>query len=186
MTAPQFTDYENRTRHTFQAMMWALSYPGQTFELLNGQLEAYRDIADSLLDLETSFYCEDSDLLESLHQTGARELSPDRAAYHFYPTLDTVQLPTVKMASIGTLTYPDQAATLIIGCKLGQGGQTLKLAGPGIPPTATQKIQVRDIPVAFWELREQAIRYPRGWDILLIDNQTIVGLPRTTRIAMEE
>lgn len=184
MTFPQFTEYENVTRHTFQAMMWALSYPGQTFELLNGGKEAYYNIAESLLDLETSFYCEDDTILGHLYKTGARELFPDRAAYHFYPTLDHVQLPTVKMATVGTLTYPDQGATLIIGCKLGQG-HTLKLAGPGIKPSDNRKIQINGLPDGLWELREKAIRYPRGWDILLIDNRSIIGLPRTTRITLE-
>lgn len=184
MVFPQFTEYEARTRHTFKAMMWALSYPGRVSKLMHTGLSAFEDIADSLLDLETSYYCEDDDLLPALQRTGARQLPVDRAAYHFYPTLDDAQLDTVKSANIGTLIYPDQAATLVIGCKFGTGLR-LKLEGPGIPPSDKMGIQVGDMPADFWQLREKAIRYPRGWDIYLIDGDVVIGLPRTTRITIE-
>lgn len=185
MTHPQFTEYEKRTRHTFQMMMWAQSYPGRTFDLLASNHKAFIDIGQSLLDLETSFYCDDETLTAELNKTGARHLSSDRAAYHFYPTLSDGQLDTVKQASIGTLMYPDQSATLFIGCKFGQG-TSLKLEGPGIPPDTVQHIQVDNIPVAFWQLRERAIRYPQGWDVYLLDGKSLIGLPRTTRITVEE
>lgn len=185
MTQPHFTDYERRTRHTFHALMWALSYPGQSFDLLASGADAIRDIADSLLDLETSFYCEDEALMPILNHTGARHLSSDRAAYHIYPILTDEQLATVKQANIGTLAYPDEGTTLLIGCQLGVGA-TLTLEGPGINPAETRQIQVQGVPRAFWDLRERAIRYPRGWDVYLIDGASLVGLPRTTRIIIEE
>jgi len=185
MAHPQFTDYENNTRHAFQAMMWALSYPGRSFPLLTDERDDFAHIADSLLDLETSFYCEDEVLIPSLLHTGARQLPSDRAAYHFYPSLDDSQLDSLQTASIGTLTYPDQAATLFIGCTHGQGIK-LNLEGPGIPASEYEAIQIEGLSFAFWEIRENAIRYPRGWDIFLVDRGAIIGLPRTTRILIEE
>lgn len=185
MAHPQFTEFEKRTRHTFQAMMWALSHPGCTFDLLASDHNAFVDIGQSLLDLETSFFCEDESLIAQLKATGARHLSSDRASYHFYPELTGDQLDTVKQADIGTLMYPDQSATIFIGCVFGQG-VTLQLEGPGIPPNQSQSIQVDGIPLDFWSLRERAIRYPQGWDVYLVSGNQLVGLPRTTRIIVEE
>ena len=185
MAHPQFTEYEQRTRHTFHAMMLAFSYPGRTFDLQVGGTQAYADIADSLLDLETSFYCEDEQLVPIFSHTGARHLSSDRAAYHFYPQLDESQLDSIKQASIGTLVYPDQSATIFIGCTFGQGTM-LKLNGPGIPPKETPTVEVDGVPSAFWTLRESANRYPRGWDVYLVCDDKIIGLPRTTRVTVEE
>ncbi len=185
MVYPQFTNYEMRTRHSFQAMMRALSHPGCIFNLLDNSQNIYADLADSLLDLETSFYCEDHALLPILNKTGARELPSDRAAYHFYPSITDSQINTIVTANIGTLTYPDQGATIFISCHFGQGIQ-LKLTGPGIPPSTNRIIQVNGIPHHFWQRRKEIARYPRGWDIFLIDGNSIIGLPRSTRIMIEE
>jgi alpha-D-ribose 1-methylphosphonate 5-triphosphate synthase subunit PhnH len=179
---PVYTPEEAHTRQTFLALMWAFSYPGRVHDLPIG--DAFTAIADTLLDLETSYYTPNGDLALALSRTGARALPPDRAAYHFYPTLDYAMLPTVKSASIGTLMYPDQSATLIIGCRLGVG-QTFLLEGPGIPKGTQQAIQVEGIPAEFWQLRSAANRYPRGWDIYLVSDAQIIGLPRTTQLSEE-
>lgn len=184
MQTPLFSPQEARTRATFLALMWSLSYPGRSYELPEEGQAAYLAIAQALLDLETSYYTPDAALAQSLAQTGARALSSQRAAYHFYPTLDEPLLPTVRQASIGTLLYPDQGATLIIGCTLGQG-QTLRMSGPGIPMDVDQVVQVAGIPAGFWELRRQANRYPRGWDVLLVDTYRVLGLPRTTLVTLQ-
>ncbi|MCA9895218.1 MAG: phosphonate C-P lyase system protein PhnH, partial [Anaerolineae bacterium] len=72
---------------------------------------------------------------------------------------------------------------LIIGCSL-DGDTSLSLSGPGIPPAQPNKIRVGGIPNAFWDLRDNANRYPRGWDVYLVDESRIIGLPRTTIITV--
>ena len=181
---PVYTLEEARTRQTFLELMWAFSYPGRVHGLPVGGMDAFSAIADTLLDLETSYYTPNGDLALALSRTGARALPPDRAAYHFYPTLDHAMLPTVKSASTGTLMYPDQSATLIIGCRLGFG-QTYLLEGPGIPKGTQRMLQVDGIPAEFWVLRASANRYPRGWDIYLVSDSQVIGLPRTTQLSEE-
>jgi alpha-D-ribose 1-methylphosphonate 5-triphosphate synthase subunit PhnH len=62
---------------------------------------------------------------------------------------------------------------------LGSGIQ-LRLTGPGIE---TQRIvHVGGIDPAFWDARHAAIRYPLGFDLILIDRATIIALPRSTTI----
>lgn len=176
MTA--YTPQEARTRETFLALMWALSNPGRA------QIIPYTDsfiaIGDSLLDLETSYYTPDANLAAALQRTGARALEPERAAYHFYPQLTA--LDGVEAASTGTMLYPDQAATLLIGCAF-DAGQTLRLTGPGI--ATSLNIRVNGIDPAFWSLRQQVNHYPLGWDVFLIAGQQVIGLPRTTQILSE-
>jgi alpha-D-ribose 1-methylphosphonate 5-triphosphate synthase subunit PhnH len=182
---PVYTPQEAQARQTFLALMWSLSYPGRVYELPASDTIPFHAIGESLLDLETSYYSPDNALALHLARSGARSLPPDRAAYHFYPTLNTDLLEFAKEASIGTLMYPDQSATLFVGCKLGSG-TTLRLQGPGIPPATKLSIQVSDIPVEFWELRTIANRYPRGWDVFFVDEDRVVGIPRTTQITVEE
>lgn len=183
-TPPAYTPEEARSRDTFLALMWSLSYPGRVYDLPVAGDEAYHAIGDTLLDLETSFYTQSPDLAPHLGRNGARLLAEDRAAYHFYPKLTDEMLPALAKASIGSLMYPDDSATLIIGCTLGAGTQ-LHLSGPGIPPDEPRMIHVEGVPDAFWSLREKAIAYPRGWDVYLISGSQVVGLPRTTQIMLE-
>jgi alpha-D-ribose 1-methylphosphonate 5-triphosphate synthase subunit PhnH len=182
---PVYTPQEALARQTFLALMWSLSYPGRAYELPASGADAFHAIGGSLLDLETSYFTPDNELALYLARTGARSLPPDRAAYHFYPTLDTDMLEFVQQASIGTLIYPDQSATLIFGCRLGLG-TTFRLQGPGISPAAVQSLQLNDVPSEIWEMRTKANRYPRGWDVYLVDENRVIGIPRTTQMTVED
>lgn len=179
---PVYTADEALTRETFLALIWSLSYPGRVYEL-PARYDAFSAIADTLLDLETSYFTLDALLGEYLARSGARSLSPERAAYHFYPDLDARKLETLTRADAGTLLYPDHGATLFIGCEF-RGETTLRLSGPGISPARMPVVQVGGIPAEFWT-RRAAHRYPLGWDVYLVSRTQVVGLPRTTRITVE-
>ena len=183
MQVPKYTEEEALARETFLALMQGLSYPGRIFKLPVSEDDVFIAIAETLLDLETSYYTPDSSLADDLAKTGSRAFEQERASYHFYAQLDERALGTIKQASVGTMLYPDRSATLIIACKFGTG-LPLILAGPGIK-TETH-IQVDGIDHNFWTLRQNATRYPLGWDIFLVDNNRVVGLPRTTLINYEE
>lgn len=177
---PPYTTSEARSRETFLALMWALSYPGRT-QALPDYDEPFALIGETLLDLETSFFTPDVQLRTRLAQTGARLLETERAAYHFYPVLDDLALTTIASASVGSLSYPDQAATLIIGAHFGRGS-ALSLAGPGINGSAI--IQIDGIPASFWTLRKRSA-FPLGWDVFFVDGLAVLGLPRSTKVTLE-
>lgn len=181
MQSPEYTPEEALARETFLALMHGLSYPGRVHTLPGAGKDAYLAIASTLLDLETSYFTPDGHLASELARTGARSLSSELAAYHFYPQLDENGLDTIKTASVGTMLYPDQAATLMIACKFGEG-MTLHLTGPGIQDE--NAVQV-NIDPALWQLRDRVSKYPLGWDIFLVDDNQVVGLPRTTQIRVE-
>jgi len=178
-TTPAFTPTEARTRETFLALMWAFSYPGRVQTL--PAADPFALIAEALLDLETSYYTPDAALAVRLLPTGARSEPLERAEYIFVPLLANADLESLRNASSGTMAYPDQAATLIIGCVLNTNlGARLHLSGPGIKDA--MQISVDALPVAFWELRERTRRYPLGWDIFLVSGSNIIGIPRSTHI----
>ena len=154
---PAYTPDEALTRETFLTLLWALSYPGRVYDL-PASADPFHAIGATLLDLETSYYTPDALLGEYLARSGARALPPERAAYHFYPTLDSADLSTVACADVGTLLYPDHGATLFIGCELG-GATMLKLNGPGIPSARPTTVHAGCVPAAFWT-RRAAHRYP--------------------------
>jgi alpha-D-ribose 1-methylphosphonate 5-triphosphate synthase subunit PhnH len=174
-----YTFTEAQTRETFLALMWAFSYPGRPRMLPTGA--AFTAIGDALLDLETNYFTPDPELHRMLARTGARSLSPYQAAYHFYPVMKESTLNYVKGASVGTMLYPDQAATLIIGCMLGSGAR-LRMTGSSIKESVT--LAVEGIPPEFWALRDRVSRFPLGWDIYLLDGDQMVGIPRSVRVEM--
>jgi alpha-D-ribose 1-methylphosphonate 5-triphosphate synthase subunit PhnH len=185
---PIQTAFEAESRECFHSLMWALSYPGQIMTLpVAGDahaLAAFATVGRTLLDLETSFFTNDAALRVELERTGSGMRSATDAAYLYFPKLGEADLPLVEQANIGDETYPDNGATLVIGCQLnGPEAVNLRLRGPGIQGERT--LSVAGLPAAFWQLRERRIRYPLGIDLFLLDGPALVGLPRTTRIAYE-
>lgn len=186
---PSATAEDLRSRSTFLALMNSLSRPGRIHELPLHMVDATQDtsaacrlIGEALLDLETTFFTPDAGLGSALANTGARPASAEQAAYHFYPLLPgAAGLRAVEAATVGDHLYPDRAATLVVGCRLGSG-QRLQLRGPGI--SGTCDLLVDGLPDRFWPLREARMRYPLGWDLFLIDGRQVVGLPRTTTISL--
>lgn len=182
MAPPVFTAAEARVRDTFLALMWALSYPGRILDLPDSG-PPFERIAETLLDLETSYFTPDAALNAALVHSGARALPAEAAAYHFYPALTPALLAEVRQASPGTMLYPDEGATLMIGASLGSGPR-FRLRGPGV--NGQEVLQVGGLPDSFWVLRESVCRYPLGWDIFLLDGQRVVGLPRSTQVEPSE
>jgi alpha-D-ribose 1-methylphosphonate 5-triphosphate synthase subunit PhnH len=168
---------DSRTNATFEEMMWALSRPGIIRTLPAGGLAA---MAESLIDRECSFHVEDDvEFEQALKRSGARAVSLSEADYVFtvIDTQDKVSRHAVLRT--GTLAYPDEAATLFAPARFGFG-QGLYLTGPGIKDSVT--ISVDGIDSSFWQMRERAIRYPLGFDVYLVDGDSIIGLPRSTKI----
>jgi alpha-D-ribose 1-methylphosphonate 5-triphosphate synthase subunit PhnH len=179
-----YTPEEARQRETFLALMWALSHPGRIHTLPDGRSplvdaphNSFGLIAESVLDLMTSYYTPDEHLRMALRQTGARDLPPEEAAYHFYPTLDATALKGLAAANIGTLLRPDEGATVILAGSLNGGGR--QWHGPGINGVVESHL---NLPDAFWALRSLRLRYPLGWDVYVVDEARIVGLPRSTQV----
>jgi alpha-D-ribose 1-methylphosphonate 5-triphosphate synthase subunit PhnH len=181
---PTLSAAEVRGRSTFLGLMWALSHPGRRYTLDAAFAALPHNLAligETLLDLETSFYTPDPLLSDLLARTSARLVGPTHAAYQFYPTLTAETLADVAQAPTGDMLYPDRAATIILGCDLGEGLE-LGLKGPGI--LGANRVRVGGIPYEFWSLHQRSRRYPLGWDLFLVDGDALIGIPRTTDITL--
>ena len=177
MTTPIYTPTEARTRETFLALMWSLSYPSRTYALPETDLTDLALIGEALLDLDTSYFTTDARLADQFVRLGARSTSAADADYHFYSTLNDAALATMKQAKNGSMLRPDESATIIVRCNIGTG-DSFKWTGPGIMTQET--VQLGGIPDTFWELHTRALRYPQGWDVYFVDGGRVIGLPRTT------
>ncbi|UCI31703.1 phosphonate C-P lyase system protein PhnH [Mesorhizobium sp. B4-1-4] len=168
---------DSRTNAAFEEMMWALSRPGFVRTLPSG---GWAVMAESLLDRECSFHVmNDPDFAQSLARSGARAVSIDAADYVFTTIETENKVAALSSLRIGTLAYPDEAATLIALVRFGFG-QGLRLTGPGIKDSVT--IALDGVDPSFWRMRAKAIRYPLGFDVYLVDGDDVIGLPRSTRI----
>ncbi len=187
----QSTPAEAMARATFQTLLAALSNPGRIFTLPGiapSTQESCHQIGLTLLDLETSFFTSDHLLRRNLEQSGARFLIASSASYLFFPESDAFEamarqtIDIIAYATVGTMADPDEGATVIVACRLGQG-QALRLRGPGIAHAI--ELRVNGLPVEFWQLRAAKINYPLGIDLFLVDGGQLVGLPRTTTVEIE-
>lgn len=173
---PAQTVLEARTQLTFNALMWALSTPG-TWQPLPADTEPFMAVAETLLDLETRFFTPDVALHARLPGTGAHPAPAGEADYLFFPELTGAALVHVRQARRGDALYPDHAATLIVSA--GGERRTVTLSGPGLACPLTLSLA---LPGAFWTARQQALAYPLGWDVFVVDNAQVLGLPRTTHV----
>jgi alpha-D-ribose 1-methylphosphonate 5-triphosphate synthase subunit PhnH len=93
--------------------------------------------------------------------------------------------PDLAGLPLGSDTYPDRSATLLIELENLVGGETFVARGPGIRDTA--EFSPRGMPEAFaeaWALNHGL--FPRGLDLILISGGEFLCLPRTTRLVKKE
>ena len=194
-TSPKQSPSEAHSREAFLALMWALSYPGSGFALPtvsadnNNDFDGLQSIGHALLDLETSYYTADAELERALRNTGAISRPLAAADYVFFPRLTAQDIPALEQLKVGDYTYPDNNATLIVGCAFDNSATHLSaqrtalcLNGPGIQEAQT--IHMAELPDSFWALRAGLIRYPLGIDIMLVSRGWVIGLPRTTQVSL--
>lgn len=82
---------------------------------------------------------------------------------------------------IGTDSYPDRSATLILPVAALEGGPVLRLEGPGIE--TSRLLAPLGLPEGFLAARQaNAALFPRGHDHVLVAGTRLAALPRTTRI----
>ena len=93
---------------------------------------------------------------------------------------DVALLPSLDSFGQGTDEYPDRSTTVVLAAAAAPRAVTLK--GPGIKDRLTAELPLPggDFIDQWAENRE---RFPRGVDLLLVRDGTVVGLPRTTRIS---
>lgn len=174
LSSPSPNLEETRANQAFDALLGALSRPGLIRTLpITGEIS----IVEALLDRECRVFCADPTLMSKVLETGAMLAELPDADHVFLGTLQSADqlLPVAQ----GSDLYPDDGATVVVRASLGKGSK-LRLSGPGIE--VHLDVSIAGLPDGFWQLRQDLIRYPMGFDLFFVDGDRVLGIPRSTKV----
>ncbi len=176
----------------FRRLLHGMSHPmeAQSFydiaTRVPGEMREELCLAMTLLDNESTFYCED----EALHHaitlyTRSVFTPPERADFIFFSADDRrIQIETLmKHCRKGSHADPEQSATLICShTALAEGSPTVSLEGPGVKGTRLCALSSALTQVCLMA-REVDCEYPCGFDLIFLGrDSSLRALPRTTMV----
>ena len=183
---PGFSDPVHGAQRTFRGLLEALSHPGLPYTPQYA-LSSPDDLTPvcaaaclTLLDLEATVWLQPS-LSQRVQDwlrfhTGCL-FTDDPSAADFAAISDAFSQPELAAFNWGSAEAPEQSTTLLIQVEDFTSGSVQQLSGPGILNCVSF---APNLPETFWEQRDQHA-YPQGVDCFLLTQQSVVGLPRTTR-----
>jgi len=188
-----FADKVLSAQSTFRSVMDAMARPGSVQRIVatsgapSPVMRGTAAIALTLFDHDTPVWLDPamsgtSDVTKWLKfHTGAPVIA-DSSICSFALIGDARALPALDRFAFGSNEYPDRSTTLILQVESLTEGSQFELRGPGIDGTAVlrSKFQPADL---FDRLAINAALFPRGIDIVLVTDDAIIAIPRTTRLA---
>jgi alpha-D-ribose 1-methylphosphonate 5-triphosphate synthase subunit PhnH len=187
-----FADKVLSAQATFRSVMDAMARPGsvQPISAVSGapaaMMRGTAAIALTLFDHDTPLWLDPqmagtSDVAKWLKfHTGAPVIA-DPSICSFALVGEARALPALDRFAFGSNEYPDRSTTLVLQVESLTQGPTLELRGPGIDGTAMVQAAVQPADL-FERLAINAALFPRGIDVVLVHDDAIVAIPRTTRL----
>jgi alpha-D-ribose 1-methylphosphonate 5-triphosphate synthase subunit PhnH len=187
-----FADKVLSAQTTFRSVMDAMARPGSVRRIVSAagapaaMMRGTAAIALTLFDHDTPLWLdprmsETSDVAKWLKfHTGAPVIA-DSSICSFALIGEARALPALDRFAFGTNEYPDRSTTLILQVESLTQGPALELRGPGIDGTAVLQAAIQP-PDLFERLAVNAALFPRGIDVVLVADDAIVAIPRTTRL----
>ncbi len=175
---------EAAQQQNFRALLLAMSRPGTVVPLqLQQQVpeQSVRAVLATLLDAEVTLADPDQLLEASLWPLlQARPAEPHSADFIVCRGDRAPQF----QPRLGTLSDPQASATLIIKVDdLGQGEAGFSLQGPGVKDKL--ECVVNGLHPQWWHCRERWVaHFPLGVDCLLVNNGSVMALPRSSKLEM--
>ena len=188
-----FVDKVLSAQSTFRSVMDAMARPGsiQRIAVATGApsplMRGAAAIALTLFDHDTPVWLdaamsETSDVTKWLKfHTGAPVIA-DSSICNFALIGDARALPALDRFAFGSNEYPDRSTTLILQVESLTDGSRFELRGPGIDGSAELQATIEPVDL-FDRLGINAALFPRGIDVVLVADDAIVAIPRTTRLA---
>ncbi len=188
-----FADKVLAAQSTFRSVMDAMARPGSVQRIVASSgapssfMRGTAAIALTLFDHDTPIWLdpamsETSDVTKWLKfHTGAPVIA-DSSICSFAVIGDGRALPALDRFAFGSSEYPDRSTTLVVQVESLAEGPGFELQGPGIDGTAALRAKVEPADL-FERLAVNAALFPRGIDVVLVADDSIVAIPRTTRIA---
>jgi alpha-D-ribose 1-methylphosphonate 5-triphosphate synthase subunit PhnH len=190
-----FADKVVCAQNTFRSVMEAMARPGSVQRITAsvgtppGVMRGTAAIALTLFDHDTPIWLDPSRSATSevskwlKFHTSAPVVS-DPSICSFALIGDAGALPALSSFSLGSSEYPDRSTTLILQVESLNEGPAFELQGPGIDGIA--KLQAKIQPQNLFErLAVNATLFPRGVDVVLTHDDSIVAIPRTTRLVAQ-
>lgn len=189
---PGFVDKVLSAQSTFRSVMDAMARPGSVQRIVPSagtpgpMMSGTAAIALTLFDHDTPLWL-DARMLESPNvvkwlkfHTGAPVVQ-DPSICSFALIADGKLLPALDRFALGSSEYPDRSTSVILQVPSLASGRSFELRGPGIDGVAMLQaaIQPEDL---FERLRINEALFPRGIDLMLVADDAVVAIPRTTRL----
>jgi alpha-D-ribose 1-methylphosphonate 5-triphosphate synthase subunit PhnH len=187
-----FADKVLSAQSTFRSVMDAMARPGSVQRVVAAagtpapMMCGAAAIALTLFDHDTPLWLDPSmsatsDVTKWLKfHTGAPVIA-DSSICSFALIGDASLLPGLDRFAFGSNEYPDRSTTLILQVESLTQGPALELRGPGIDGTAVLQATIQPANL-FERLEINQTLFPRGIDVVLVHDDAIVAIPRTTRL----
>ncbi|MDA9528086.1 phosphonate C-P lyase system protein PhnH [Bradyrhizobium sp. CCBAU 25338] len=189
---PGFADKVLSAQSTFRSVMDAMARPGSVQRIVpmagapGPMMRGTAAIALTLFDHDTPLWLdarmvESSDLVKWLKFHTGAPVVRDCSIASFALISDGTALPPLDRFALGTSEYPDRSTTVIIQVDSLATGRSFELHGPGIDGVATLQASIKPFDL-FERLRVNEALFPRGIDVVLVADDAVVAIPRTTRV----
>ncbi len=161
--------------------MTAFAYPGQVMSISQDRQDTQQLLLATLLDGATTLADATGQLqTDDWRLLGVQRASTDTARF----VLADGMVPLETTPSLGSLENPEHGATVIVRVASFDQGSAWRLTGPGIP--SQRRLLVAGVDPCWWHQRSQwNASFPMGVDMVLVAQQGLVALPRTTQIQAE-
>ena len=186
-----FADKVLSAQSTFRSVMNAMARPGSVQRIAAAagtpgrMMRGTAAIALTLFDHDTPVWLDSamlggSDVVKWLKFHTGAPVVQDSAIAAFALFADGAALPALERFALGTSEYPDRSTTVILQVDSLTSGRAHELRGPGIDGAATLRAAIEPADL-FERLRVNETLFPRGMDLVLVADDAVVAIPRTTR-----
>jgi alpha-D-ribose 1-methylphosphonate 5-triphosphate synthase subunit PhnH len=190
-----FADKVLSAQTTFRSVMDAMARPGSVHCIASasgtphGVMRGTAAIALTLFDHDTPLWLdprmsEAPEVEKWLKFHTSAPIVSDPSICSFALIGNAAELPALDRFSFGTNEYPDRATTLILQVESLREGLAFELSGPGIDGTTVLQARIEPLDL-FARLAINAKLFPRGIDVVLVADDAVVAIPRTTRLVAE-
>jgi alpha-D-ribose 1-methylphosphonate 5-triphosphate synthase subunit PhnH len=190
-----FADKVLSAQTTFRSVMDAMARPGSVHCIASasgtppGVMRGTAAIALTLFDHDTPLWLdprmsEAPEVEKWLKFHTSAPIVSDPSICSFALIGNAAELPALDRFSFGTNEYPDRSTTLILQVESLREGLAFELSGPGIEGTTVLQARIEPLDL-FAQLAINAKLFPRGIDVVLVADDAIVAIPRTTRLVAE-
>jgi len=188
---PGLADKVLSAQSTFRSVMNAMARPGTVQRITAsagapaGMMHGTAAISLMLFDHDTPIWLDGamstSDIAKWLKFHTGAPIVDDPATAGFALIGDPANLPALDRFAFGSSEYPDRSTTLILQVDSLTLGPAFELKGPGIDGSALLRAMFRPRDL-FERLAINETLFPRGIDVVLVQDDAIVAIPRTTRL----